>query len=600
MTPTQKVEVSLRIQCLILVLVGVLLYANSIADDWAFDDDIVYTANPHVLRGLAGIPALLTQDAYQHLYDAASADEAELAGGRYRPLSMITFAIESDVFGIHPHLAHAVNVGLFLACLVAMIVFLRRFLPDRSGWAFLATLLFALHPIHTEVVANVKSRDEILSLGLILLTLDSALRFVDQRSVRWLLMIGVYSFLALLAKEYAVTLVGLLPLALLLRGKRGSAGGLRILAPFAISLVAYLFLRLRAVGLHSAESGDILNNPYLLATTAEALATKIFVLLKYLGLLFWPHPLSSDYSFNQIPYRSFSDPSVILSSAIHVGLVVLAVVLILRRHWIGFAFAFYLAHLSLVSNLAIDIGATMGERLIYHSSLGFSMVLAAGFLRCIQPLQSLARSRAYVGFAALLLAVAAPVIIGRNADWKNDQTLFIQDVRTVPNSVVANTNAGISYLALSDSAQEDRELLIHEAISHLRKAVTIYPDMVVAYLSLGAAYGRLGDLVEMEAALKEVRRREPAHPLLVVYEKGLAQRLAKEGILAAQQSRYLEARDQLLRAVYYQTDQPIYWFALGQAHAQLGDRPAAEAAWRRALELDPSFSRARDALEGGE
>ena len=92
--------------------------------------------------------------------------------------------------------------------------------------------------------------------------------------------------------------------------------------------------------------------------------------------MIFPHPLSADYSWHTIPYNSFGDALVWISILVHVAIVYYFFTLLKKRSWIAFAIAFYLAHLFLVSNLAMPIGATMGERLVYHSSLGFVMVEA--------------------------------------------------------------------------------------------------------------------------------------------------------------------------------------------------------------------------------
>src|SRR5207253_3247369 len=120
----------------------------------------------------------------------------------------------------------------------------------------------------------------------------------------------------------------------------------------------------------------VLNNPYMFATNPERWATKIAILARYLTLLFYPHPLSSDYSYNAIPYTQFNDPKVWLSLVLHASMIAATIVFFIRRNVLAFALAFYLTHLFLVSNFVMDIGATMGERLVYHSSFGFALAIA--------------------------------------------------------------------------------------------------------------------------------------------------------------------------------------------------------------------------------
>lgn len=199
----------------ILFLLGALLYANTLANEWALDDDLVYNENSFVLQGLRGIPGILSTDVYLAQWERFGAAQA-FSGGRYRPLALVTFAVEQEIFGLDPALAHGVNVFLFGSTLVVMFFLVLRLLPQTPVVALVATFLFAIHPLHTEVVANVKSRDEILALLLMLLTLVAALRSFDTRSRVAQVAVPILGFLACMAKEYGITLVGLIPLMLVL------------------------------------------------------------------------------------------------------------------------------------------------------------------------------------------------------------------------------------------------------------------------------------------------------------------------------------------------------------------------------------------------
>src|ERR1019366_3277597 len=87
-----------KIQALILVVLGFILYSNSFLNEYCLDDGIVIQKNEYVQKGFAGIPKILSTDAYDSFYRQMGAQQ-ELAGGRYRPLSVITFAIEQALFG---------------------------------------------------------------------------------------------------------------------------------------------------------------------------------------------------------------------------------------------------------------------------------------------------------------------------------------------------------------------------------------------------------------------------------------------------------------------------------------------------------------------
>ena len=165
----------------ILFCLGFLIYANTWTHDYALDDSIVIVDNVFTSKGLSGIKDLFTSDTFYGFFNQSGKDNL-VQGGRYRPLSLATFALEVELFGMKPGVSHWINSLLYaLLGLLVFSVLNRLFKDQRQGVviAFWSTLLFVVHPLHTEVVANIKGRDEILALGFALLALDSAIKYLD-------------------------------------------------------------------------------------------------------------------------------------------------------------------------------------------------------------------------------------------------------------------------------------------------------------------------------------------------------------------------------------------------------------------------------------
>ena len=144
----------------LIAVIAFLLYANTITHDYALDDWGAVTNNQFVQQGIKGIPQILKVDLWHF---------GNLTLGYYRPLSLITFAIEHEFFDNNPHSSHFINIFLFaITGFVLCLMLTELFQAYHIAFAFLISLLFVAHPIHTEVVANLKSRDELIAfLGVI-------------------------------------------------------------------------------------------------------------------------------------------------------------------------------------------------------------------------------------------------------------------------------------------------------------------------------------------------------------------------------------------------------------------------------------------------
>jgi tetratricopeptide (TPR) repeat protein len=279
---------------------------------------------------------------------------------------------------------------------------------------------------------------------------------------------------------------------------------------------------------------------------------------------------------------------------VYAGLVGATAVWIRRRHPLGFALAVCLAPLLLVSNLLFDIGATMGERLVYHTSFGFVFGVAWVAQRRLP-------RAALVALGTALLVAGGIQIVRRNPDWKNDDTLFLHDVTVVPNAALANANAGRAHLVLSQAATttQERDLHLQESLRLLTRALELHPGFVDAWLHLATLYEWLGRTDEMEAAWMTARRLFPQHPYFASYDPQFAASFASQGEAALAGGDPTTARLHLERAVRFQPELATAWLSLGTACAQLADAECARAAWQRARELDPGLVEAHVRGETG-
>ena len=566
-------------------------------NEFALDDGIVIIKNEYVQQGFGGIKKILSTDAYDSFYRQMNAKD-QLSGGRYRPLSIVTFAIEHSLFGENWQVRHFFNVVWFLASLVAMLYFLRLVVfPNKLDVAFLTTLLFAIHPIHTEVIANVKSRDEIMSLLFILLTLIYSFQYSQNPRIKNNLFKGLgFFFLSLLSKEYAITLVVIIPIMIYLFSKREIDFSETIgkVVPFVIVVVVYLIIRFSIVVIKAdVKNDEVLNNPYLFAHGSQVIATKISNLFSYIKLLFVPYPLSADYSYNQIPYKSLSHWSVWASLATHLGMLYMGIKWFKERHPLAFAVAFYFGMLALVANIVFDIGATMGERLIYHSSFGFCMIIAYYIIQLFEKQKQVA-----LAICIALTAVGGYATIQRNSDWKNDITLFTKDVETVPFSALANGNAGARWIDLSEMPENKakQQEYLNKALGYLNKSITIHPKYVNSYLNLGLTYYKLGDLQKAKQSWDKAKEMYPNNPYLKQFYPLLTNGYLSQCMELGKQQKLAEAIDCMKNALQVDGNNAEIWYNLGGAYFTVKDYANAKAAWEKTLLLDPNHQQAKQGL----
>ena len=599
---------SFRVQAILLVLLGFILYSNSFTNEYALDDGIVIQKNDYVQRGIRGIPKILSTDAYDSFYRQMHAKQ-QLSGGRYRPLSVITFAIEQQLFGSKAKdkpsddvafVRHLVNVLLYILSVLVLLYFLRNFIfKDNTLIAFITCLIFLIHPIHSEVIANVKSRDEILSFLFIILTFIAVLRYYDSKEIKQLLYGLVFYFLAFLSKEYAITLLLLIPILIyIVKGGTLKESFISTI-PFIFVIIIYLIIRFSIVGKGSnIENPDVLNNPFKFATSPEKWATKIELLNHYLRLLFYPTPLSSDYSYNTIPYTNFGNGWVWTSILIHCSLIYAAIILFFKRNILAFALAFYLLNLFLVSNLVMDLGATMGERLVYHSSFGFALIMAILVVWLLKKINQ-RNTKKIVGIALgiFITAWCTLIIIERNAQWKNDTSLFIADAQTVPNSALVNGNAGKAYIDLSEKPENksQEEDLIKKAIYHLSKSVAIHKEYVNGYLNLGVAYFKLKDYDKARTNWEIAKQIYPNNPFLKTNLKLLGSVYFNDAMKMGSK-RPVEAQKLLEKALEVDPANSEYWYNLGGVSFTIGDFAKARYAWTKTLLLDPANQQAKQGM----
>ncbi len=470
---------------LILFLVPVALYAMTIPYEFVLDDQIVITENAFVKKGTSGIAEIFGNDSFTGYFG----EQKDLvAGSRYRPLSIAMFAVEYEIAGLDQRIYHGTNILLYglLTLLVFRIASLLVRTSIKDQWVlavpFVAALLFALHPVHSEAVANIKGRDEILALLGSLLTVYAVFRYYYRSSVPWLIASGIFFFIGLLAKENTITFLAVIPAALYFFTSRNIKKWLIAMAPVVLASVTYIALRYNVIGFLFGEttSQDLLNDPFLEMSGSEKYATILYTLGIYLKLLFFPHPLTHDYYPYHIPIMNWTKPGVIASLVVYMGLLVVALRGLRTKSMLAFCIIFFVATISVVSNVFFPVGTFMNERFIFMPSLAFCLGLA-------YYTDSARKKVPWMKWAAP--AILGIYVIGftyktieRTPAWKNAMTLNTAGVAVSKNSTRANCFMGTALYKngqeISDRQARMDHMLVAE--SYIDKSLEIHPRYLSA------------------------------------------------------------------------------------------------------------------------
>jgi tetratricopeptide (TPR) repeat protein len=554
---------------MIIIAMSCAVYGNTLRNGFVYDDIPQVVQNPWI-REIRFIPEIFSTNVWAF---------QETSTNYYRPLLHISFMLSYYLFGLAPWGFHLVNILLHAA--VTLLVFLissrlfRAAGPSASPFSpvlpFVTAVLFAVHPIHTEVVAWVGGVTDLsFSLFFLLalyLYILSAERGVHQKGL-YLLSIASF-FLATLCKEPALTF----PFILAAYDYAFSRKALRPFdylkrySPYLGAAAVYFILRVNALGGFAPirRHGELSVYGYLIN------ALPLF--RQYLGKLLLPTHLNAYHVFS--PISSILEPNGLLSLAatmVFAGTVLLA----LKKSRPAF-FALALVLVPLLPALYIP-GAgenTFAERYLYLPSFGFVFLIALSVEGVV-----LHMPRWSVPLAAALALVAVLYSLGtvqRNGVWKDDGRLWRDVVEKSPDSAVSHYNLAC---ALNSRGQID------EAIKEFRTAIRLQPA-AVAYKSLGAAYQAKGLINEAIEQYQLAVRLQPAD---IDAHSHLAAAYADSGALD-------KAIEHFRIAVQLQPASANAQYNLGKAYLEEGRPAEAMPHLEAAVRLDSTESLFRTALD---
>jgi len=520
--------------------------------------------------------------------------------------------MKKGIYEGRPFVGHFVNILLYgLTTILVYILVLNLLGSGHSDLraftvALIAALIFAAHPLHTEAVANIKGRDEILTLlGALAATYYSLMAFYKKNNA---LEIAVFVcfFIALMSKENAITFLGVVPLMYwFFTDAKFVQIGMKTL-PFFGAAAIFLFIRFNILGADLGDtSNELMNNPFIKVvgnqyvdfSLGEKMATIIFTLGKYLQLLIFPHPLTHDYYPRHVEIMSFGNIKVILSLIAYLAMTVYAIIGLKKKDPISFGILFFLMTTSIISNIVFPVGTNMSERFMFMPSVGFSFIVGILGWRLAKKLNNqkskirLSELTTVLGIVALITVAFGIKTVVRNMAWKNNYTLFTTDIETSQNSAKLRNAVGGEMIAQS-SAPENKNKeteMLRIAQVHLQEAIKIHPNYKAAYLLLGNSSNYLKDYEKSIQYYNQVLAID-ANDENGFNNLGITYRDA--GKFYGEKGDFAKAEKYLNKALEMRGDEYEILRLLGVLNGTRGNHPVAIQYFQKALAQEPKNAQA--------
>ncbi len=551
---------------LFLVAITLAVYYDSFNNSFVYDDYPFIIENKHIRKlDIASIIANFTKR-------SSTSSSESLSRDVWRPLVTTSFAIDYKFWDLKAHFYHIENTILHI--INALLVYIATFLILNNGLtAFIAGLVFAIHPAQTEAVTWVSGRSNVLFLMFFLSAFIFHIRQrrYKERLPNYVLSLALF-VLSLFSKEMAITLPFLLILYdIYFYPQKDIKDYLNHYLPFFLIAAFYVLARFSVLGVIAQQDdwwgGSI---SYTILTTLKTIAG-------YIRLLFIPTSLRIIYLVDI--------PKSILEGDVLIALVVLFLIaglffIFRRRKEILFYILFFFVTLLPVYNI-VPFKAVMAERFLYLPIIAFASLAGILFSSLKSKFDKDARAKKIINsiFIAIFILYGF-MTIARNVEWRDELTIYMTEEARSPASSKAHYNLGYAYAKKADENAGSKELFASYhalAIKEFEEAVSVNPQSQVAYFAMANSYNALG---LCDLAIKNFKKAiaiEGAYYIynnlaIAYYRKGMCD----EAILAS------------IRALELRPDYADTYFNLANAYFKKGEYAKSKRAALAAVKLGAS------------
>jgi len=419
------------------LVLSFLFYGNSIKNGYSLDDSYVTVTNypvkgqvykPNnalIVNGFSGIGKI-----WHSHYGYGQGTSYD-----YRPFVMTMFAIEYAIFGQAPHINHFINVVLYAVIVFYLFLLLKKCFSQYSykeSFALVCAILFLAHPLHTEVVNNIKCRDELLALLFSILASTQLLTYFETKYTKQLLLTAVFMLLALFAKFTAATFMVLIPVMIFFFSKANKKQLGAVLFGLLVCFYAYRKLRKKLVTEAEIRYFYHFENP--LYTEHVSFFGKCLFALKtfgiYIKLLFFPYPLRFYYGTPLVPTSLNLFDFEIISGVLFVLLA--GYFCYKKQNKIAFfGLLFFLLSIAPLTNFLKPVAGIIGERLAFIGSIGFVIFITSVLFSLYKVIPNKITAQSFtqkpLAYLSVILIVFLFYTWSRNADWNSEFSLYEHD-----------------------------------------------------------------------------------------------------------------------------------------------------------------------------
>jgi tetratricopeptide (TPR) repeat protein len=572
---------------IIIVVFSFILYSQTVKFDFVLDDESFYTQNTLVQNGL---------DNWIDFFISPSIGEQSqyTSNQPYRPITILVFAIEHTLFGDNAGALHFFNLLIYTLLLLVLYATLKKLFTSYSSHIIaVIVLLYAVHPVHSEVVANIKTLDEMLAALFGYATWYYFLNISqnDSFNLKNTLLFFTFSLLTIFSKESGIVFFAIIPLSLLLIKKIEVKKVFIYGLPFVVSTIIFFLFR------HYAVSSQLSNSPlpvldnvlYIADSMNEKIATRLLTLYLNIKTLVIPYPLTWDYTYRYVYVANFFDYHVIASILIYTLMLFACIYNWKKNPAFSFFTLFFFIGILPTSNIFFINSTNFAERFLFVASLAFPVIILM-FLKQLFKIDfssyKFTFKNRYNYLIVGLLLLFSGMTVKATSYWKSNLILFEHGVKVSGSNTRAHYNLGQEYWKLAqrpENAQANNEYA-YKAIDEFKKSLKIYPRNFMAMTNLACLYDLTNNL---DSSIYFFSLSQKIYPKQPVINKNIAAIYIKKASIYVNESKIDSAESNYQMALSYDPTNVVAWNNLGLIFYNRANLSNAIAVLEKGLKANP-------------